>query len=314
MLMTRRLGRLGRRLRGVRRKARHVWSNPGNSGRVMRQWWGVLRFEMAALRGRTVVLPFASSSRVRCRKAGDSSQRVPFAVLPDWPEMPIWKSVLQAGDLFVDVGANVGLYSLLASESGARVVCVEPASDMADALEENLSLNGVRTAEVHRVALLDRTTTVTFGGPDPNRRRVAVTGSAGDQRRSVVDVVSATTLDDLLAGRVPRGMKIDVEGVERLVLEGAAVTLALPAVEIVQLEWNSTSQEALGEDRSPVARLLSDLGFRFFQWDPSSRVLQAFGTETPPYGRDVFGVRGTALELFASWSSASKLSRGWLTD
>lgn len=280
----------------------------------MRQWSGVFRFELAAFRGRTVVLPFASNSRVRCRKAGDSSQRVPFAVLPDWPEMPIWRSVLGPGDLFVDVGANVGLYSLLASECGARVLCVEPASDMAAALEENLVLNGVHTAEVHRVALLDRTTTVSFGGPDPNRRRVAVDGSADDQPLRVADVVPATTLDELLAGRVPRGMKIDVEGVERLVLEGAAATLALATLEIVQLEWNSTSYEALGEDRTPVAGLLSGVGFRFFQWDPSTRVLQGFGTEAPPYGRDVFGVRGTAIELFAGWSSASKASRRWLAD
>ena len=65
-----------------------------------------------------------SSLWVDLHRAGAS--KVVYGNLPDYPEMLIWQQVLQSGDLFVDVGTNVGSYTIWAADLGAEVVALEP--------------------------------------------------------------------------------------------------------------------------------------------------------------------------------------------
>lgn len=291
--------RLQLHLRGLRHRARVVQGNPGNRGHRARQWAALLRFEAASLSGRPTTLPFATRSKVVARKRGDSSSRVALARFPDWGEMMIWRSHLTRNDIFFDIGANVGLYSLNAAEVGARVISFEPAADMVEALHENLRLNRLTTVDVRGIALLDRVGSVSFGGQDPNRRKVelADTGTGTGSGAGTGDTVTLSTLDLEAAGSTPRGMKIDVEGFERLVLAGASTLLESPQLELIQLEWNDTCEAALGESREPLARLLVEHGFTLYQWTPNERHLLCHGQLTPPYGRDVFAARGTARQL-----------------
>lgn len=282
------------RLRAGRRQLRLVLRHPSNRGQRLRRLVGVVRYEVGTATGRQVTAPFADRSRVRVVKGGNSSSRAVFARLPDWPEMRIWQAVLQPGDRFVDVGANVGLYTLLAAERGCDVIAVEPATDMAAMLRANTRMNGV-TAEVREVALLDGPGRVSLVGADANRRR-AVRGGADDHPGAVV----ASSLDELLGGRSARGVKIDVEGNERLVLEGGPHVLRDPALELLQLEWNDTSVGALGEDRLPVARLLRAAGFTLYR-ATADGTLRRLEEDNPPFGSDVFAARGTAEQLLASF-------------
>jgi FkbM family methyltransferase len=199
---------------------------------------------------------------------------------------------LQPDDLFVDVGANVGLYTLLAIESGCDVIALEPAAEMADALRENLRLNGIALNAVSllQVAAHNERATVHLVGPDANRRSVR-TGSGE---------VPADRLDTLVAGRAVRGLKIDVEGNERLVLEGATSLLQQSSLELVQLEWNDASEAALGENRSMVAALLRGHGYTLFRPVPGSDAHCYAGDAVPGYGADVFAARGAAAQLFSA--------------
>ena len=58
--------------------------------------------------------------------------------------MIAWRRVLRPGDLFLDVGANVGSYTIWAGELGADVIALEPAPDTYALLLENIDLNGYR--------------------------------------------------------------------------------------------------------------------------------------------------------------------------
>ena len=55
---------------------------------------------------------------------------------PNYPEMVTWRQVLRPADLFVDVGANIGSYSIWAGEMGANVIALEPADDTFALLSE----------------------------------------------------------------------------------------------------------------------------------------------------------------------------------
>lgn len=290
--------RLRLHMRALRYRAAVVNGNPGNHGRRARQWIAAVRFEVASLFGRSVVLPFADHSKVVARKRGDSSSRIALARFPDWGEMMVWRTFLGHGDLFFDVGANVGLYTLNAAEAGARVVAFEPAHDMVEALTENLRINRLTSVDVRSMALLDRLGSISFAGQDPNRRKVELGAvQVADPVTSDSAMVTLSTLDVEAAGAPPRGIKIDVEGFERLVLSGGSTLLDSTRLELIQLEWNDTCTAALNESREPLARLLVDHGFVLYQWADTERQLVSHGQQTPPYGRDVFAARGTAVSL-----------------
>jgi FkbM family methyltransferase len=131
---------------------------------------------------------------------------------------------LRPGGTFVDVGANLGLYTVAAGRAvGAegRVVAVEPTPTTAEMLRQNVRLNGLwesGVVEVHECA----------AGAAPGRARLAVDradsghNSLYPEPGSTAEVdVEVVRLDDLIpAGAEVDVVKIDVEGAELAVLRG----------------------------------------------------------------------------------------------
>lgn len=193
---------------------------------------------------------------------------VVYANPPDWNEMTAWARLLQPRALFIDVGSNVGVYTLWAAEHGAQVTAVEPAPDAYVRLLENLAMNEWRIDAIN-CALADRPGKMSFtSGLDTTNHLLL---GAPDVRVGEVEV-EVRTLDDVVNGRSVFGVKLDVEGAERLVLEGASATLARAGVSVFQIEWNDASENLLGEGREPVAQLLSHYGYTFYRPDAEGRL------------------------------------------
>ena len=181
-----------------------------------------------------------------------SASKAFYANPPDWPQMRVWQERLRPGDLFLDIGANVGTYSVLAASLGATVIAVEAASDTAELLRENIALNDFALVDVVQAAAgsVAGKTRFTEGLDSVNR-----IDPAG------VREVDMVTVDALIGQRSVAGMKVDVEGFELHVLQGAACALREHRIELLQLEWNEASKAALGVDRSPVEALLTEHGY-----------------------------------------------------
>jgi FkbM family methyltransferase len=205
---------------------------------------------------------------------------MPFTGLPN---TYAWRAVLTPGDLFVDVGANVGTYTIWASELGAEVIALEPAEDTFALLQENVALNG------YNVRMLQAAAGGSCGAAGFTRGQDA--GNMLDPDGPVQ--TSMVTIDSVIGDRTVAGMKIDVEGFEIEVLRGCVSALAQHRIGLIQLEWNEMSQIALGTDRQPVADLLAEHGYRLYRPDAtgSLKTLGELG-----YGPDVFA-RPVALEL-----------------
>lgn len=275
--------RPGRVLSEVGFVVRFVWQHPANRRRRLRALARATRFQLSRrLRGSTSLAPLGRRSRILVPPHVPSASRALYANPPDWPEMVVWQRVLGPGDLFIDVGANVGIYTVFAAETGAEVIAIEPGERAVEMLRQNLALNGYE-AEVLVAAVADRpgTMQVTVDFDMGNRLALA----AGDETLTTVPV-AVRTLDEIIGDRVVAGVKIDVEGAERLVLEGTAEALADHRIKLLQLEWNDTSVALLGEDRTPVAELLRGHGYDLFR--PSYDTAELVPEPDPGFGHDVF--------------------------
>lgn len=157
------------------------------------------------------------------------------------PELAaVFRDLARTSRLFLDVGANIGYYGLLARayQPAIRVVAFEPVPDIAAALARNRDLNGADGFVVERLALGATSGPVAFHAPRnpkyPGLPQLGGTGSVNAAQAAMhgaSDPVTATgeTLDAYAARALDAPadlVKIDVEGAELDVLRGGAATLA----------------------------------------------------------------------------------------
>ena len=258
-----------------------MWHHPANAGHRTQAIVRVAAFYFSDL---------VLSSRMRIRIGDHStiwadrrfvtSVEVVLANPPEWNEMQAWKRILVPDSLFIDVGANVGIYSLWAADLGSRVVSVEPMADARKALEENARLNGYEF-EIVPAALADEPGVMRITDQLATMNHLVPASQSGG-----IDV-EVRTLDSVLMSRKADGLKIDVEGAERLVLEGGINALREGRLPVIQLEWNRMSERNYGEGRQEVAAMLLGYGYRFYRPDEQG-ILHPAGTDVSR--RDLFAV------------------------
>lgn len=135
-------------------------------------------------------------------------------------------NAFEHAEVFVDVGANAGLFSCLAATRGLHTISVEPQQRNVRLLCKNLNDNGWDDAEVFPVALGARPGILALFG-DSGTSASLVAGWAGLSRRAM-QLVPVSTLDCVLGDRFARRhlvIKVDVEGGEHDVLMGGERTL-----------------------------------------------------------------------------------------
>jgi FkbM family methyltransferase len=239
-----------------------VWNHPANSRHRVRSVARAVRFQAMGRLGMRAVTRVGRHGRMWVDLHSAAAAKTLYANPPDWNEMQAWRRLLAPGDLFVDVGSNVGSYALWAADGGAEVIAVEPCPDAARLLRENVALNAYPIS-VRECGVADR----------PGRMRLS--RGKGTTNHLLVDApidvdgveVEVDTLDNLLGARHAAGVKIDVEGAERLVLQGATRALADRRIGVLQIEWNDMSRLLLNEDRMPIADLLRGHGYRLARPD-----------------------------------------------
>jgi len=195
------------------------------------------------------------------------------------PNLTYWiRSRLKPGDVFIDVGANVGYHSVLASElvgGSGKVVAVEPAPAIFSILEENLRLNHAANVRAVNCAAWDREETLTLY-TEPEQLGVVTTAVAewaehwGLKNRVQVP---AAPLDVILKPseyRAARMIKVDVEGAEWQVLSGMASLIPEYGDDMeIALEATPAMLEASGRKAQDVLDLLKRWGFHPYSLDDS---------------------------------------------
>jgi FkbM family methyltransferase len=137
----------------------------------------------------------------------------------EWAPTEIVRRYLKQGDRFVDVGANIGYYSLIAARSvgnAGRVVAFEPYAPVRARLLRNIGLNQARI-EVRTEAISDASG-CGFLSPPTSADNEGTAGLVENAAGAIE--IQRERLDDLLAESVPDFVKVDVEGHEARVFAG----------------------------------------------------------------------------------------------
>ena len=180
---------------------------------------------------------------------------------------------LKPGEVVFDVGANVGLYTVLLAKvvgDGGQVIAFEPSSQTYAHLLDNLKLNSLTNVRCFRKALGERNGQAMLYSNEAIGGASLVHTPEGKGPGEVVDIVEGDQL--VLAENlpIPRAVKIDVEGYEYAVIQGLRRTLSQPACELVCCEVHPARLPA---DVKPetVGDLLRSVGFSridtYPRWD-----------------------------------------------
>jgi FkbM family methyltransferase len=250
----------------------YAMRHPLNRARPFAAAWRVVRWQaVTRLRPGTRAVPFVDRSVLRVARGMTGATGNVYCGLHEYAEMGFLLHWLCEGECFVDVGANVGSWWVLAAAAcGARVVALEPDANARHGLLENLRANAIEAAvEVHACAAAATRGARWFTQGGDTTNHLLEGEPEGTAMR-----VEAHTLDALLGTRVVAMAKIDVEGAEREVLAGARGLLARgePAALVVEFS---------GPGGGALLRELVACGFQPCAYDPATRLLSRVDPAEP---------------------------------
>lgn len=250
---------------------RFVWCHPLNERAKLRALGRLLRWQFASrLMTGPIALPFVDSTHLFAVRGMTGATGNWYCGLHEVAEMGFVLHALRPGEHFLDVGANIGSYTVLAAGGvGARVTAVEPIPATHAALSLNVRLNGLEAlVRLCPIGISDAATTLRFTAGLDTVNHVLAPGE--DCPALEIPVLR---LDDLLGDDVPVVIKVDVEGHELSVLKGGERTLADARLLAVLMETNGSGlRYGVGDDE--LKALMQHHGFGAFGYDPVARRLR----------------------------------------
>lgn len=205
-----------------------------------------------------VIFPWIANQKLIVKRGMTGATGNIYVGLHEFADMMFLLHFLRRDDLFLDIGANVGTYSVLASGvCKAKTWAFEPDPDAAHALSRNIEVNRLDSlVAVHKVALGASDGEVAFTIGQDTTNRVA---RSGERSR----ILRQKRLDSVVGSGDPIFAKLDVEGYEEEVLRGGHALLCRESLQVLALE---TVTSCSGE-------MLSTNGFVRVFYDPFARVL-----------------------------------------
>ncbi len=240
--------------------------------------------------------------KIKCICYPDNSHFSTFVLyttFPEYGEMMMVKKILKEDDIFLDVGANIGVYSLIAASkiTNGKIYAFEPSINCLPLLHENISLNQIgEKMQVIEKVVSDKTGFLDFDISSVSDYNHISLGSQAKPRtassayskkssaylknrdlnseKGIVKLPS-TTLDDFISGnKIPhiKLIKIDVEGTETLVLRGLQKSLKSQLVDILIVEVSDWTSKRFDFSPEEVFKFLKGFDFNLYYFDPKFKL------------------------------------------
>ncbi len=206
-----------------------------------------------------------------CDLRDSTSAEVCFTGRYEPQETQLLRDLLRPGDVFVDVGANWGYYTLAAAHfvgPTGRIVAFEPEQRLFRLLAANVDVNRLRNVRVQPLAIGARAERVAFSAFKPEEGNWGISRTVDRGGTTAIDFeTDSQPLDEALdaaAVETVQLVKIDVEGAESGVLAGMERGLASGRYRYVMLECHPGLLAERGLTAQGCIDLLADAGYRIW--------------------------------------------------
>lgn len=227
-------------MKAILKVLRYIWTHPANRGSRFNSIYLAFKWQiMKRFISKYVDIDVFNALKLRCYPDSPSASLVIYCnELPDYHEMKFMHRYLRPGDSFLDIGANIGVYSLYAASCigmEGRVVAFEPGPKAHSRLLENISLNQLHNVVAHAFAVGNKSGSIDFLADCDTTNRI--------QSKEDFDIptikVPIVRLDDVINFDCALG-KMDIEGAELIALQGAEELLRAANPPIWLLELNGS--------------------------------------------------------------------------
>ncbi|MEP7108240.1 MAG: FkbM family methyltransferase [Ferruginibacter sp.] len=260
---------------------RFIWRHPLASKNRRLAFSKFLRFQFSQrIAPFPVWYPLVENSTLLVKRGMVGATGNIYTGLLEFVDMAFVLHVLRSEDIFVDIGANVGVYTILASKNaGARVLSIEPIASSYLTLRNNVFLNEVdHLVTLHPIGVGEEPGILSFTNSMDAINHVLVADEECDFNNSVL--VEVKSIDEIVEGNEPVIIKMDIEGFEWTALKGAKKLLDGNILKCLIIELNGSGIK-YGANEDDIHDLLLSHRFLPFRYDPFLRQL----TPMEKYGR-----------------------------
>ncbi len=246
-------------LHSARQVVSYVWRHPSNRRRQFRALARAVAWQLyKRATGGYWDVRLTENRVIRCYPDSTSASCVLYAGLFDYDVMHFLLRYLRPEDNFLDVGANVGVYTILASSviTLGELHAVEPSPQAVARLKENARLNGLSNVHVHAVAAGERRGTAFLTLNRDTTNRIVMEPTSTEE----VSEVDVFPIPFLVSGKTFAMGKIDIEGHEVPALLGAIEMLENLNPPVWLLEVNDESRTCACSAQD-LGGLLSGFGY-----------------------------------------------------
>jgi FkbM family methyltransferase len=208
-------------------------------------------------------LQFAPSHLMYNLKPGDViSDYIAFTGIYEAKLSGMIAKLAKTGGLLVDVGANMGYYSILwtAANPQNHSIAIEASTQNVAKLIENRDRNDFKhRIKVHRVAAGDSSGTVLFDSVSEDQTGW---GGISPSANSTTELIEMKTIDELIGNQDVAVLKIDIEGADTWAILGAESLICQKRVKTIFFEQNRPRMQALGISESAAIQFLEAHGYK----------------------------------------------------
>lgn len=231
-------------------------------------WWQI---QSSFRPSKLIVKPYLAGINFYARKGLTGITGNIYTGLHEFNDMAFLLHFLRPNDIFFDIGANVGSYTLLASGvCKAKTIAIEASANTAVITNKNMGLNRLQDkATLINAAAGAKAGVRTFSKNEDTTNHII---SPDESQNTEVETVNVISVDSLTVKDKPALIKIDVEGFETEVLKGMNNTLKQESLKAIIIELNGSGTH-YGFNEERIHQLLLANGFKPYQYDAFKRDL-----------------------------------------
>jgi len=259
--------------------ARFIAKHPLNANHKLQALTNFVKWQIATrILKKKVIVPWVEDSMFISGLGETGLTGNLYAGFMEYEDMIFLLHALQPNEIFVDVGANIGAYTILASKVvKSNSIAFEPLPATAERLKDQIQINRINAAvDIRNMGVGDKEGSLFFTNNNDTVNKVSLAGEVKN-----TTMVKVITLDKELAKDNQYFLKIDVEGFEYNVIEGASAILSNNNVSAIIIELNGSGEE-FGHCNEDIHKKLLCFGFFAVAYEPQTRNL----TELKSYNQN----------------------------